>query len=174
MFRRLFKRENGDTIVEVLIAMAILALVLGGAYYTANQSFRNDRDSQEHSEALTVAQTQIEALRTYVLTQSQSFTSDGDCLNTTGPSLTPTGPCYMSGGSSTVYSTQSNCMTGDNVPYCYNVTITCPSGSCPTATYVDQTQDPAGIPLDSYKVTVTWPALGSGTDEVDLYYRVES
>ena len=174
MIRKLFKRENGDTIVEVLIAMAILALVLGGAYYTANQSFRNDRDAQEHSEALTVAQSQIEALRTYVLTQGQTFTANGDCIQNTGASLSPTGPCYMSGGSSTIYGAQSSCKSGDNVAYCYNVTITCPSGACPSTTYVDQTQNPGGIPLDSYKVSVTWPALGSGTDEVDLYYRVET
>jgi prepilin-type N-terminal cleavage/methylation domain-containing protein len=80
---RLFNKERGDTIVEVMIAIAIIAFVLGAAYYTANTSYRNDIDSEEHSEALTIAQAQLEELRIY----GYKFnTSEDQCLINGSPS----------------------------------------------------------------------------------------
>lgn len=56
-------RQTGDTIVEVLIAMAVAASVLSIAYATSNRNLRITRASQERSEAARLAQGQIEALR---------------------------------------------------------------------------------------------------------------
>lgn len=53
----------GETIVEVLISLAVLALVLAGAFAVVNQSTRGVRQAQEHSEALKIAENQLEYLR---------------------------------------------------------------------------------------------------------------
>src|SRR5665213_964934 len=77
--KKLFKKQNGDTIIEVLVALTLLTFVLVGAYYTASLSFRNDRDAQEHAEAINVAQTQAEELR--IMGNSGWATSD-QCVTT--------------------------------------------------------------------------------------------
>jgi len=64
LIRKLRKAESGDTIVEILIVLAILGLALSIAYATANKSLQGARQAQEHSEALELVQGQIELLRT--------------------------------------------------------------------------------------------------------------
>lgn len=167
MLKKLRLADSGDTIVEVLIALAILTLVLGGAYYTASQSYRNDLSAQEHTEALTVAQTQIENLRTY----GDTFNNSTSCLKVAGGSLSAVGSpsttnCWMSGGSTNVYygnSGQSNCLAGDNTSYCYNVQIS-NLGPVSISTTIVYT----------YRVSVNWHALGGGKDYVTLFYRVDN
>ena len=61
--RRLTLRERGDTIVEVLIAIAVVSMVLGGAYVTTNRSLLSARDAQERAIALKLTESQIEQLK---------------------------------------------------------------------------------------------------------------
>lgn len=68
--KRLWRHESGDTIVEVLVAIVIVATILGGAYATANRSLLATRESQERGEALTLAEGQVEALRGLAATAS--------------------------------------------------------------------------------------------------------
>ncbi|HUC89835.1 MAG TPA: prepilin-type N-terminal cleavage/methylation domain-containing protein [Patescibacteria group bacterium] len=56
-------KQRGDTIVEVLISLAVISLVLGGAYATANTSLQITRSSQERSNATKLAESQIEQLK---------------------------------------------------------------------------------------------------------------
>lgn len=58
--------ERGDTIVEVLITIAIVSLVLGGAYVTTNRSLLATRSAQERSIALKLAESQIERLKSII------------------------------------------------------------------------------------------------------------
>ena len=55
--------QRGDTIVEVLISMLIVSIVLAGAYVTVNKAAIGVRNSQEHAEALKLAQSQVEQVR---------------------------------------------------------------------------------------------------------------
>jgi prepilin-type N-terminal cleavage/methylation domain-containing protein len=55
--------ERGDTIVEVLIAIAVISLILGGAYVTTNHSLLAVRDAQEHGDALKLTESQLEQLK---------------------------------------------------------------------------------------------------------------
>jgi Tfp pilus assembly protein PilV len=57
------KNQVGDTIVEVVIAIAIVSAVLGGAYATSNHSLKNTRQAQEHTVALKYAEAQIEQVK---------------------------------------------------------------------------------------------------------------
>jgi len=71
----------GDTIVEVLIAIAVLSLVLGGAYVVSNHSLQGVRLGQEHTDALKIAESQVELLR------SLSAGSTVDIYDTSGTAL---------------------------------------------------------------------------------------
>ena len=55
--------QRGDTIVEVLIAVAVITLVLAGAYKITARNTIATQDTQEHSYALKLAETQTEKLR---------------------------------------------------------------------------------------------------------------
>lgn len=60
------KRLNaaGDTIIEVLIVLAILGLSLAVSYATANRGLQQSRNAQEHSAALGLLDSQVELVRT--------------------------------------------------------------------------------------------------------------
>lgn len=68
----IFKKlsSGGDTIVEVLIAVALIGVILAGTYAIANRSSTAIRQSQERTDALKIAETQIEQLK--VLSQDTS------------------------------------------------------------------------------------------------------
>ncbi len=55
--------SSGDTIVEVLVAMAVVSLVLAGAYVSANRSTKATRTAQERGEALKLAEAQVEQIK---------------------------------------------------------------------------------------------------------------
>lgn len=56
-------QQRGDTIVEVLIAIAIVSLTLTGAYASVNRSANATRTAQERGEALKWAETQVEQIK---------------------------------------------------------------------------------------------------------------
>jgi prepilin-type N-terminal cleavage/methylation domain-containing protein len=56
-------KQRGDTIVEVLIAIAVISLILGGAYVTTNTSLRATRSAQERGNALKLVESQLEQLK---------------------------------------------------------------------------------------------------------------
>lgn len=61
--RRLRRNQKGDTIVEVLIAIAIISSVLATSYAIMNSSVRANQDAQEHASGLKVAESQLELLK---------------------------------------------------------------------------------------------------------------
>ncbi len=63
MHMRRLGSQRGETIVEVLIALAVTSFLIGAAYATANRSLMGARQSQERAEALTFTESQVEALR---------------------------------------------------------------------------------------------------------------
>jgi type II secretory pathway pseudopilin PulG len=60
-------RESGDTIVEVLIAIAVVSSVLAGAFTVSQKSTLAVRDSQERAESTQLLQGQIELVRALAL-----------------------------------------------------------------------------------------------------------
>ena len=55
--------QLGDTIVEVLVAMAIVGIVLAGAFAASNRSQKSTQQAQEHTTALKIAEGQLELLK---------------------------------------------------------------------------------------------------------------
>lgn len=55
--------QTGDTIIEVLLSMAIVGMVIGLSFAAANKSIKTGRAAQEQTEALALAQAQIERIK---------------------------------------------------------------------------------------------------------------
>ncbi|HEY5152731.1 MAG TPA: type II secretion system protein [Candidatus Saccharimonadales bacterium] len=137
----------GDTIVEVMVVLAILGLAISISYATANRSLLNARQAQENSEATELIQSQIEALRT--------LTSVTDVPNIFNPAL------------------QNYCLvpTGvaPNIKYTNASGASCNMGSVPYQINITYST----APTDTFTVTATWPdVLGEGNDTVTTIYRL--
>jgi type II secretory pathway pseudopilin PulG len=68
MKRFQIRTERGDTIVEVLISIAIVSLILGGAFVATNRSLVSTRDAQERSDGLKLVESQLEQLKNIAAT----------------------------------------------------------------------------------------------------------
>lgn len=64
---KLNQTDRGDTIIEVLLSISVLALVLGAAYATSNHSLQAGTDANSRSQALSYAQDQAERIKTIAL-----------------------------------------------------------------------------------------------------------
>ncbi len=79
----------GDTIIEVLLAIAVVGFVLSGAYVSANQSLNNSREAQERGEALKLVESQLEVLKQLASAGNNTIYSAATsfCLNTSNLSI---------------------------------------------------------------------------------------
>lgn len=60
---KIMRKQRGDTIIEVLLALSVIGLVLGSSYAISNRSLQIGREAQERTEALKQVETQLERLR---------------------------------------------------------------------------------------------------------------
>ncbi len=157
--------DRGDTIVEVLFAIVVIGIVLAGSYAVVTRSLRAEEDSQEHSYALGLIQSQIEELRAYVAANPStvpvfnSQTGLTGCM-TTSSSVTPAiiSPAFNPPGSTS----QSCIVQGiSNMKADYTLNIA-----------VSTNNTSGNLPI--YQVSATWPSLlsGSVTDRIEIPYRV--
>lgn len=71
---KLIKLNNrGDTIVEVLLAIAVVSSVIGASFVSANRSLKGTQASQERAEALKLAEGQVEYLQNLNSTASENI-----------------------------------------------------------------------------------------------------
>lgn len=137
--------QIGDTIVEVMAAITIIGLALATAYALSNRSFRTGVSTVERTQALALAQGQVEFLKNLRLNDllSKPVASGQFCFRgDTGEAV--------------------NASTSDSYcsPYAgglYNITITY-SGA-------------AGTPPGVFTVNARWDALGGGQNQLELYYK---
>ena len=79
--------ERGDTIIEVMIVLAVLGLAIGISYATANRSLLNARQAQENTQATELVQSQAESLRSLVSNTSgpdDIYRAAAFCIDTAG------------------------------------------------------------------------------------------
>lgn len=74
---QLRRRVNGDTIVEVLLAIAVVGAVLGGAFVASNGALKASQAARERSEAIRRAENQIEKLKFLSASGGQNITQPG-------------------------------------------------------------------------------------------------
>ncbi len=136
-------RQNGDTIIEVLMALAVLSIVLTGAYVSSNRSFKNSRQAQERGEALKLIEGQVEQLKAMSEDGNGGIFSNLDYCISSGTIISPSG--------------SANCSfdSGSVSPGRYNVSIKHSS-----------TTDPV------FTVQATWEnAIGNGNDQLKIVYK---
>lgn len=109
MLLRHFRRPNrqrGDTLVEVLVAIAVVTLVLSGAYVVTNRSVQETRSAQERGNALKNAESQLEQLKGLIATSPDAVFGVG----------APSPFCVYTASQTVaiVAATNANCTVGTN------------------------------------------------------------
>lgn len=137
-------KQAGDTIVEVVIAVAVVSSVLVGAFTVSSSSVRAIRDSEEHSEALQLLQGQVELLRAAAGTKG------------TLTAFSLTSPFCLDGALNHYPNTDSHCLANS----LYQLSITGPASPSSTST-------------STFYLQAKWAALAGGYDYVYLTYRVQ-
>jgi len=149
MLKRLMAiNTKGDTIVEIMVVLAILGLAISISYATANASISDSRQAYEASTAAVVVQSQVEALR--ALTGYQASDPSHYIFGSTLP--------FCISGGSIVYLPSTSCTIGIYTPSNpYNVTIVGPGGGTG----------------GTFTITATWQDVeGQGTDSDQIVYRL--
>lgn len=86
--------EAGDTLVEVLMAIAVLGMALAGAFVTTNHSLQATRGSQERENAMKLVESQLEQVKNLALTNASAVFGAGApasfCVNSAGAVVTST------------------------------------------------------------------------------------
>ena len=115
----LCNNKRGDTLIEVMIAIAIVSLVLVTAYGISNRSTLSIQATQEQMQAQHLVESQIEVLRS-----AGGITTSGDCFDGT----TETNACnnFSAAGSGATYTLAITGPRGINhvSPSTYTITAT--------------------------------------------------
>lgn len=143
-----YLNQKGDTIVEVLLAIAIVSAVLGGAFVSVNNSYVGTRQSQERGEALKLLEGQLERLKEASRSSATDvYTGPNPFCIIPNPAPLPASPLLV------VADSNAGCQQGSR----YRLSIR------------------RGSDGSTFTARATWPASGSTTgaqDEVTLTYRV--
>ena len=151
-----YLQDRGDTIVEVMIAIAIVSSVLAGAFTVTQKSSTAVRTSQERSEILQLMQGQVELVRAIALkatSETADIFDDGYfCIDDT---TTPVERVDFTGTTnldvaSTYHEKCRELGSGD----LYNIAVI----------YNDTTK--------VFTVTGRWDRIGGGINRAQLSYRI--
>lgn len=144
--------QRGDTIVEVLICIAVVSLILAGAYVTTQRSSVGVRDSQEHAEALKLVESQLEQVRS-------NATSTGDVFSSTTPfcmvNVAPVSATQQPNAAKCIEDSAGNATTGEPA---YHLSITRSSSINSSSLFT---------------ITASWDSVtGSGQAKESMVYRL--
>jgi type II secretory pathway pseudopilin PulG len=139
--------QRGDTIVEVLVAIGVLSLILGGAFVLTNRSLQGTRASQERLNATKLVETQLEHIKNLAATDASQLTGApaNFCVNSSGAVRPATdGGCHV---------TSDGTAAPAGFQPAYNLTVSRTG--------------------DTYKVKNTWDSItGDNVESVEMSYRV--
>jgi len=158
LYQRINNRQNqGDTIVEVMLAIAIIGIALGTAFALSTRSFHTGQNVEERGEALSLAQGQVEFLKnTYLNGAKDDLISDSSYG--TGKAF-----CFSDTDGKVYDATSSNCTNyklADGSSSIYTIEVTyCNGSGCGTE----------GV----FTVKVSWTgAGGQRLDNSTVYYKI--
>lgn len=83
--KKILQNKKGDTIVEVLIGIAVLGLVLSISYALSNRDTQYIEQSQERGEAQKISEQQLELLRNYLTPDTDWVASGYLCFDDSDP-----------------------------------------------------------------------------------------
>ncbi len=149
----------GDTIVEVLIVLAVLGLSFAISYATANHGLIQARNAQEHSEALGIINSQVELIRA-AFADHTAIAQDGTafCMKASTP-ITGFAIGYPTAAAANDnftkypnYATSNDCHQSDFY-------------------YISVVYD---VPNKAFDFRVRWDGLGSlGRQQEELTYKIQ-
>jgi type II secretory pathway pseudopilin PulG len=145
--------QTGDTIVEVLIAISVLAFALGTGYATVNRSNQSILANKERYQAQLLANQQVELLRQYI-----DVTGSKDAISNSGFK------CYREEGGSAVIKdsnfppNNNSCDFSDSIYGATYKVVTKYIGTCSSSTFC------------SYNITVSWDSVKGGQERLSLWY----
>jgi type II secretory pathway pseudopilin PulG len=142
------RQQAGDTIVEVLISIVIIATILTGSFMLARNSSEHVRDAEEHGQALNLLQGQVEQLRTAAV-------KSGDPLR---DYLDGNDFCFAKDGSGRILTAHCDNF-GDNSLY----TIAIKQSG-----YKQQIKQ-----IYTFQATVTWQSVSGDNAQEQLFYRIQ-
>lgn len=158
-FRKTPLNQRGDTIVEVLISIAVVSMILGGAYVMTNRSLQATRSAEERGNAMKVIEAQLESIK--------SIASGENSDRVMGAS-TPTNFCVVpstltltgAGGQTCAFDTLGNNNATQDPKFNISITRTAVNGG------------------EGYTFTIrnTWNSVsvkgGSGQEQATMSYRI--
>jgi type II secretory pathway pseudopilin PulG len=189
--------SHGDTIIEVMLCIAIVGAVIAGAYALASRSLAEGVSASEHSQAIKMAEGQVEALKSRQrdavsrrdlwiqyfapanpINAATLNTLSNFCLDNTATQMLNGGtadpkwlPQYNGNhnGQFTSDNLQASNPTQNNT---YNPVCT-DTGNANTAKFfINIKLLPNADTTPSYLVTVKWtPAGNEPTSQSQIYYR---
>lgn len=150
--------QTGDTIAEVLIALAVLSLMMSASFTMANRSSQATRQALERSEASKYAQSQLELLKNY-LAQGGDVSSAFFCMQDGGGSVEITDTTITSNIDTRYNDLKNDCGHGPDNRY---------------VTIVEKKINPSNSYEDNkYIVYTRWDSVsGRGTDMINTVHRV--
>lgn len=152
--------QSGDTIVEVVIALTIIAVVLASASVLANRNTKVMQTTQEHASGLRIAQSQLEQLKVYIAAHANEIDDAASRIRLA------TGFCFGKEviGGETVFTPVS--MTD---PKCaVDLSGDATTGVPRYDTIIRPTVDSNGY---GAQIVTSWDTLSGGRDRVTLTYR---
>ncbi len=138
-------RERGDTLVEVMIAIAVISSMLGGAYVVTNKSLTASRDAQERGNALKLSEGQIERINAVLATNPNSIFGPG-----------AVSPFCITNASTVVAASNAACQV---------------DASGAATTNVPQYQLSITRSGNTFNLVTTWINVRGGNNRVDLSYK---
>lgn len=142
-------KQRGDTIVEVLIATAVVSIVLTGAMAVSNNSLKQIRAAQERSEAQAYAQATVESLDQFLADIKSSN-------NTAFVNAIKSDFCIVPNANTRKL--EPKIVTADTTSWC-------------TFGRYRQKITPVPNRNNTYEVTVNWDGISGNLEQLNLAYR---
>ena len=161
-------KQNGDTIVEVLIAITIAAFAIGISYSTAQRSLQQAIAAREHNQALDILENQVADLNYRFQKDSDyngNFASKSNfCL---GDNANPGDPAWRLDQSS---------VTSNSPPATppYNAGCQTVNGGANYFANISTTGGVGNTNPTLYTITVRWYRLGGGINKTSIYYKLNN
>ena len=150
---RLIGKEAGDTIIEVLIASAVISSVLGSAYVISTRSLRTGQAAQERVEAIKLIEEQIERLK-YEARSNTNF--DSLYRDASGTyCIAATGTSFIKRTNPSLTTFNDDCVQGTERRYRLNVTY---RSSGPT--------------FGTFVLTANWDSLVRDQEQAVINYQL--
>ncbi len=181
----MLNKNRGDTLIEVVICIAIVGAVITGSYALASNSLQEGISSSEHTQAIKQAESQIEALKirnknSKASTWETKFADDspispiqGSCLD-----ISATSELDATGNLNTNWSPIKNNFVTSTTPDDLSTDAghynpVCVHTVAATEYYINITAAGSSSSTSpTYLVTIRWNSIGSGPQsQAKLYYR---